>query len=47
MTAGVMLLGWLGDRISRHGVGTGFWLLLIAPHLVALPSTVALAVERM
>ena len=47
MTAGVMLLGWLGDRISRHGVGTGFWLILILPQLIALPSTMAIAMHRM
>jgi hypothetical protein len=46
MTAGVMLLGWLGDRITRQGVGTGFWLILIVPHLVALPAAVAIAVDR-
>jgi hypothetical protein len=46
MIAGVMLLGWLGDRINRHGLGTGFWLILIVPMLIALPSTMAIAVYR-
>ncbi len=46
MTAGVMLLGWLGDRINRQGLGTGFWLTLIVPNLIALPATAATAVDR-
>ncbi len=26
-------LAWLGERITRHGLGAGFWLLLLAPGL--------------
>jgi preprotein translocase subunit SecY len=38
--AATALLGWLGDRITRQGIGTGFWLLLIAPTLIKIPEAV-------
>jgi preprotein translocase subunit SecY len=45
LVAATALLGWLGDRITRQGVGNGFWLLLIAPILTLLPRSGALAYE--
>jgi preprotein translocase subunit SecY len=39
------LLGWLGDRITIHGLGNGFWLLLITPSLISMPSAAAGAFE--
>ncbi len=38
LVAGTALLGWLGDQITLRGAGNGFWLLLITPTLVSLPS---------
>ena len=35
--AGTALLIWLAALISRHGVGSGFWILLLAPYLAGLP----------
>jgi preprotein translocase subunit SecY len=32
------LLEWLSDRITLHGFGNGFWLLLITPFLAQLPN---------
>src|SRR5262249_18510603 len=34
LAAGAALLFWLGERITLHGVGNGFWLLATAPTLV-------------
>jgi hypothetical protein len=34
LTAATAVLIWLAAVISRHGVGHGFWILLIAPHLI-------------
>jgi hypothetical protein len=45
LVAATALLGWLGDRITRQGVGDGFWLLLIAPLLTRLPHSGVLAFE--
>src|ERR1700742_2075226 len=28
LVAGTALLGWLGDRVTAHGLGNGLWLLL-------------------
>ena len=36
---------WLGDRITLHGLGNGFWLLLITPMLAAAPSLAAGSLE--
>jgi preprotein translocase subunit SecY len=33
-------LGWLGERITLHGLGNGFWLLLVAPFLSAVPRAI-------
>jgi preprotein translocase subunit SecY len=41
LVAGTALLGWLGDRVTAHGLGNGLWLLWIAPTLVLLPSVAA------
>jgi len=35
--ASTALLVWLAALISRHGVGSGFWILLLAPYLASLP----------
>jgi preprotein translocase subunit SecY len=45
LVAATALLGWLGDCITRQGVGDGFWLLLIAPILTLLPHSGALVFE--
>jgi preprotein translocase subunit SecY len=36
LVAGTALLCWLGERITRHGLGNGFWLLMITPMLSSL-----------
>jgi len=35
--AGTALLVWLAALISRHGVGSGVWILLLTPYLAGLP----------
>jgi preprotein translocase subunit SecY len=35
--AGTALLVWLAALISRHGLGSGVWILLLAPYLADLP----------
>jgi hypothetical protein len=45
LVAATALLGWLADRITRQGVGDGFWVLLIAPMLTLLPRSGALVYE--
>src|SRR5262245_44584930 len=35
--AGTALIVWLAALISRHGVGSGVWILLLAPYLAGLP----------
>jgi SecY len=37
LVAGTAALMWLATVISRHGLGSGVWLLLLAPHLAGLP----------
>jgi hypothetical protein len=34
--AGSALLAWLADLITRHGIGSGFWILLLATTLSSL-----------
>jgi preprotein translocase subunit SecY len=48
IVAATALLGWLGELVTRRGVGNGFWLLLVAPYLAGLPSEVltALGLQR-
>ena len=36
--AATALLGWLGEMITLHGLGNGFWLLLVTPSLARLPN---------
>jgi preprotein translocase subunit SecY len=36
LVAGTALLCWLGEIITRHGLGNGFWLLVITPALATL-----------
>jgi preprotein translocase subunit SecY len=43
--AATALLGWLGDRITRQGIGTGFWLLLITPTLIKMPEAIWFSYE--
>jgi preprotein translocase subunit SecY len=45
LVAGVALLGWLGDRVTAHGLGHGLWLLWITPTLAQLPAVAAGSVE--
>jgi preprotein translocase subunit SecY len=45
LVAATALLGWFADRISRHGIGNGFWVLLITPALINLPALAATATE--
>ena len=43
--AATALLGWLADRMTLRGLGYGFWLLLVTPYLMRLPSAVATMIE--
>ena len=43
--AATALLGWLGGQITLHGIGSGFWLLLITPTLIKLPAVAAKSFE--
>jgi preprotein translocase subunit SecY len=43
--AGTALLVWLAALISRYGLGSGVWILLLAPHLAGLPSFAAGVME--
>jgi len=45
LVAATALLGWFADLISRHGIGGGFWVLLITPALISLPALAATAIE--
>ena len=45
LVAATALLGWFADRITRHGIGGGFWVLLITPALINLPAQAATAYE--
>ena len=45
LVAATALLGWFADRISRYGIGNGFWVLLITPALINLPALAATATE--
>jgi preprotein translocase subunit SecY len=37
LVGGTALLAWLATLISRHGVGSGLWVLALAPWLAGLP----------
>jgi hypothetical protein len=41
LAAATAFLGWLADRVTRHGLGDGFWLLLVATPLAGLPAAIA------
>lgn len=41
LAGGVALLFWLGERITLHGVGNGFWLIVITPTLLMPTSNAA------
>lgn len=43
LVAATALLSWLADRITRRGLGNGFWLLLAVPSLLGLPQAVMVA----
>jgi hypothetical protein len=45
LVGGTALLTWLAALISRHGVGSGLWVLLLAPYLAGLPATVLRYIE--
>lgn len=45
--ANVFFLIWLGDKISRHGIGFGLPLLIAAPILTALPQYVGWLTEML
>lgn len=47
LVAGTALLCWLGERITVHGLGNGFWLLLITPTLATGVSVAAGSYELM
>jgi preprotein translocase subunit SecY len=46
LTAGTMLLVWLGNQITARGIGNGLALILVVAVLIDLPPTVALALDR-
>lgn len=37
--ASTALLAWLATLISRNGLGSGIWVLLLVPHLASLPGS--------
>lgn len=41
LVAGTALVVWFADQITRHGLGSGVWLLLIAPWITAVPYKLA------
>ena len=38
LVAGVALSYWLAEIITRHGIGSGFWVMLLAGEVLALPA---------
>ena len=46
LVAGTMLMLWLGEQITRRGLGDGIWLLVAAESVANLPATIA-GVARM
>jgi SecY translocase len=47
LVAGTAVLMWLATVISRHGLGSGVWLLLLAPHLAGLPPLIIAILETL
>ncbi len=41
LVAGTAIVTWLAAQISRRGVGSGVWLIIIAPMLAELPYTIS------
>lgn len=41
LVAGTAFLMWLADVITRHGLGSGFWILLATPVVAGLPGDAA------
>jgi preprotein translocase subunit SecY len=41
LVAGTAFLIWLADLVTRHGLGSGFWLILAAPVVAELPGMTA------
>lgn len=42
VVAATAFLSWLADQMTRRGIGSGFWLLLIAAWLAGVPTVIAL-----
>lgn len=45
VVAATAFLSWLADQMTRRGIGSGFWLLLIAPLLAGAPTGLALFIR--
>jgi preprotein translocase subunit SecY len=45
LVAGTVLLMWLATMVSRYGLGSGIWLLLLASQLVGLPLLAVVTME--
>jgi preprotein translocase subunit SecY len=45
LVAGTAVLMWLATLISRHGLGSGIWLLLLTPYVADLPRMVIVMLE--
>lgn len=41
LVAGTALVVWLADQITRHGLGSGVWILLVAPWITVAPYKLA------
>jgi preprotein translocase subunit SecY len=41
LVAATALIVWLASLISRHGLGSGIWVLFLVPHIATLPSFAA------
>ncbi len=39
LVAGTALVTWLAAQVTRRGLGSGLWLIIVAPTLVGLPAT--------
>ena len=47
MTAGTMLLMWIGEQISAHGIGNGISLIITIGILASLPSTIGSIIRQL
>src|SRR5260370_21923725 len=43
--AATAFLSWLGDRMTVHGLGAGFWILLVAAYVARLPNLAVTSLE--